>query len=155
MQREQITYTKLSDLVNDEFTIEKAGGYNFKKWDEGTRRMLISESYQEGYRKVYTIDTDKGRLDIGSGQLSALLEAVYTKGTADINGRTFKVKSNGKSGMDIRYYFNPVREAAKSSEGDGYDKFQQVKSLLYDKQEKDTVLEDISEEPIDLSQIPF
>jgi len=105
----KITYTKLSNLVDQDFTITKAGGYQFKKWDDQAKRMLVEERYVEGYRKLYTIDTDKGRMDLGSGQLANLLEAVYKNGQADINGKTFHVKSNGKSGMDIRYYFNAVQ----------------------------------------------
>lgn len=99
-------YTKLSELVGDQFTVEKAWGYQWKMWDNNSKRMLISDTYEQGYRKIYSIDTDKGKLDLGSGQLSSLLEAVYKNGTADINNRTFGVKSNGKTGMDIRYYFS-------------------------------------------------
>jgi hypothetical protein len=107
----KITYTKLSNLVDQDFTITKAGGYQFKKWDDQAKRMLVEERYVEGYRKLYTIDTDKGRMDLGAGQLGNLLEAVYKNGVADLNNVTFHVKSNGKSGLDIRYYFNVVRDA--------------------------------------------
>jgi hypothetical protein len=103
-------YTKLSELVGKTFTIEKAWGYSWKKYDPESKRMLLAEKYEEGFRKVYSLDTDQGKLDVGSGQLSSLLEAVYSKGTADINGKTFEVKSNGKTGMDIRYFFNVVRQ---------------------------------------------
>lgn len=106
----KIEYTKLSALVDDDFTITKAGGYQFKKWDNENRRMLVEEKWTEGYRKMYTIDTDKGRMDLGAGQLGNLLEGVYKNGVADINGVTFHVKSNGKSGLDIRYFFNVVRD---------------------------------------------
>ena len=107
---DKIEYTKLSALVDKDFTITKAGGYQFKKWDNEARRMLTEEKWTEGYRKMYTIDTDKGRMDLGAGQLGNLLEGVYKNGVADINGVTFHVKSNGKSGMDIRYFFNVVRD---------------------------------------------
>lgn len=110
---EQIKYTKLSALVDDDFTITKAGGYQFKKWDAESKRMLVEEKWTEGYRKMYTIDTDKGRMDLGAGQLGNLLEGVYKNGVADINGVTFHVKSNGKSGLDIRYFFNVVRDTPK------------------------------------------
>lgn len=143
------TYTKLSDLVNKEFTVEKAWGYKWKMWDNNAKRMLIAERYEQGYRKVYSIDTDKGSLDLGSGQLSSLLEAVYRNGTADINGRTFSVKSNGKSGMDIRYFFNAVRQ--EESDGDGYKKFVEAKNAM----RKDVILEDLDGEEISLDEIPF
>ena len=109
MEEQKKTYTKLGNLVDDQFTITKAWGYTWKKWDNENSKMLMSDEWQEGYQKKYQLDTDKGTLDLGSGQLASLLEAVYKDGKADINGRTFKVKSNGKTGMDIRYFFSAVQ----------------------------------------------
>lgn len=106
MTDNETKYTKLSALVDDSFTVNKAYGYSWKLWDDATKRFILSDTYQEGFRKIYTVDTDKGKMDLGSGQLSNLLEAVYKNGQADINGRTFHVKSNGKTGLDIRYYFS-------------------------------------------------
>jgi hypothetical protein len=113
---EEKKYTKLSELVNDQFTVVKAWGFSWKKWDDVNRKMLMSDSYVEGYRKIYSVDTDKGKLDLGSGQFANLLEAVAKNGVADINGRTFKVKSNGKSGMDIRYFLNATQDAPVKEE---------------------------------------
>lgn len=147
---EKVNYTKLSNLVGDEFTVEKAGGFSWKRWNQEAKRMEVSEQYQEGFRKLYTIDTDKGRMDLGAGQLGNLLEIAYSKGVADINGKTFTVKSNGKSGMDIRYFFNIKREA--QGEGDGYKKFVEAKKQLT----KDTILDDIEDgEEVSLDEIPF
>lgn len=143
-------YTKLSELVNDSFTVEQAGGFTWKRWNNEARRMEVSDQYQEGYRKMYTIDTNKGRMDLGAGQLGNLLEIAYSKGVADINGKTFNVKSNGKSGMDIRYFFNMVREP--QDDGQGFQKFQEAKQQL---RKEDVVPEDIEGEPFDLSEIPF
>jgi hypothetical protein len=136
---EKKTYTKLSELVDNTFTVTKAWGYQFKLWDNESKRMLVSEKYEQGYRKIYNLDTDKGSLDLGSGQLSSLLEAVYKNGTADINGVTFKVKSNGKSGMDIRYYFNVDRDAKPQPPTTN----------------QDTVYDMPDEEVISLDSIPF
>lgn len=105
------TYTKLSALVDDTFTVDKAFGYQFKCWDPIEKKMDVKEKWQEGYTKVYTLDTDKGKLDVRAGQMGNLLEAVVREGRADIVGRTFSVKSNGKTGMDIRYYINAVKDA--------------------------------------------
>jgi len=101
-------YTKLSALVDDDFTVERAWGYKFKKWSEESGSMLTSDTYQQGYQKRYSIDTDKGNMEISSAQLGNMLEGVYKDGAADITGKTFHVKSNGKTGMEIRYYINPV-----------------------------------------------
>jgi hypothetical protein len=138
---EKKTYTKLSELVDNTFTVTKAWGYQFKLWDNESKRMLVSEKYEQGYRKIYNLDTDKGSLDLGSGQLSSLLEAVYKNGTADINGVTFKVKSNGKSGMDIRYYFNVDRDAKPQP--------QTNQDTVHDVDDGEVISLD------DLSQIPF
>lgn len=138
---EKPTYTKLSNLVGDQFTILEAKGYVWKRWNDEAKRFETSEQYEEGFRKIYSIKTDKGILDLGSGQLSTLLEATYYKGVADINNKTFKVKSNGKSGMDIRYFFNLVKTAPLPS-----------------REALDTILtaDEIDEaEPIDYSGIPF
>lgn len=109
-------FVKLSSLVNDDFVIEKVAGYSFKKWDNEAKKMLTSDTYQEGYRKVYGVDTNKGKLDLGTGQIGSLFEAVQHAGKADLIGVRFAVKSNGKTGMDIRYYFNPVK-IEKADEG--------------------------------------
>lgn len=127
-------YTKLSALVNDSFTIKEVGGYVWKRWNPQTSKMEVSDSYVEGYRKIYPVTTDKGQLDLGSGQLGSILEAAFYQGKADLIGKTFAVKSNGKMGMDIRYFFNPVKP-------------NEVKV--------DTVHDVVEGEPISLENIPF
>lgn len=105
-----MNYVKLSELVGDQFTVEKVWGYKWKKYDQDQKKMLVAKRYEPGYRKVYDVDTNKGKLNLGTGQIGSLLEVVFKDGVADLNGKTFEVKSNGKSGMDIRYYFNLSRE---------------------------------------------
>lgn len=106
-------FTKLSDLVNNYFTVEKVWGYKFKQWNPEEKKMEVSDTWQNGYRKVWDVDTDKGKLDLSQSQLASLLEAVCRQGASDIRGRTFAVKSNGKTGMDIRYFFNVSGDAPK------------------------------------------
>ena len=127
-------YTKLSDLVGKEFTVIKSFGYKWKQWDNTAKRMLVSDTYEQGYRKIYSFETDKGVLDLGSGQVGTLLEAVFKNGESKLINQTFAVKSNGKTGKDIRYYFNPVKKEV-------------VK--------EDTVHPSEDSEPVDLSEIPF
>ena len=113
-------YTKLSNLVDDTFTVQKVFGYKFKMWDNTSKKMLISETWVKDYRKMYTLDTDKGTLDLSASQMGNLLESVTKDGRADINGRTFNVKSNGKSGMDMRYFLSATREnVSKPSDYNG------------------------------------
>jgi hypothetical protein len=103
-------YTKLSSLVGGTFTITKMNGYKWKMWDNVNKKMLVSDTWEKDYRKIYTAETDKGILDLSASQTGILLETVMRNGQADLNGRTFQVKSNGKTGMDIRYFFNVVQD---------------------------------------------
>lgn len=111
-------FTKLSSLVGDEFTVKTVQTYTFKKWDNENKKMLSSPSWQEGYRKLWQVDTDKGQLDLGDGQMGNLLVGVMHAGKSDIIGATFSVKSNGKTGIDIRYYLNPVKVPTQEEELD-------------------------------------
>lgn len=108
---EKKTYAKLSELDGKSFTVTKAFGYSFKKWDEASHRMLMETQWraglrEEGYKKMYGIDTNIGILDISEAQMKNMLETVYKEGVADINGKTFKVKRVvGKNDIPT-YYFN-------------------------------------------------
>lgn len=104
-------YTKLSNLIDQDFTIEKIWGYKWKMFDQGTKKMVSDNEWFKGGRKVYEVDTNKGKMDLGAGQIGTLLETVMKNGVADLNGKTFHVKSNGKTGMDVRYFFNEVKGA--------------------------------------------
>ena len=108
---EKKEYTRLSKLVDQDFTVEKVWGYKWKKWDDVAKTMLSSDTYVPEHRKMYDVDTDKGKMDISSNQFASMLEGVSSNGEANVVDRTFHVKSNGKTGIDIRYYINPVRDA--------------------------------------------
>lgn len=136
-------YIKLVDLVDNSFTVEKVFYPQYKMWDNDAKRMLISDRWEKGYRKIYGVVTDKGTLDLSSNQIGTMLESVSKGGEAKITGRTFNVKSNGKTGMDIRYYINPVKEERQESEA-----WNKAREMFAKKEEEDNN-EDI------LSDIPF
>ena len=113
-------FTKLSALVGSSFTINESQGVSWKKWNAEEKKMEVSQTLEKGFRKVYTFDTNEGTLDLGVGQLGSLLvECFDTK--QSLVGATFSVKSNGKTGMDIRYYFNisAANQAAPESSDPG------------------------------------
>jgi|GEM_PF-3890784 len=101
-------YVKLSEV--ESFTIQKFWGYKWKKWDNDEHKMLVSDKYEQGYKKTYQVDTNEGKMDLSAGQVGSLLEACVKDGVSDLNNKTFSVKTNGKTGMEIRYYLNLVRE---------------------------------------------
>lgn len=101
-------FIKLSDLVGQTFTFKKNNGFKWKRYNPAEKKMEVSDTWQEGYRKIYSVETDKGLLDLGDGQLGTLLSKVIKGNVADLSNVSFAVKSNGKTGIDIRYFFNPV-----------------------------------------------
>lgn len=143
-------YTKLSALVNNTFTVQKVWGYSFKMWDQASGHMVKRDTWAEGFRKVYDVDTDKGKLDLSASQLGNLLETVFNNGAAELTGKTFSVKSNGKTGMDIRYFFNQATPTAPTP--------QLVQTDSNEEDVKPTETPEKLEDPtddIDLSDIPF
>ncbi len=142
------SYVKLKDLVNGTFTIIKVEGYKFKLWDNENKKMLVEDNFfkknDDNARKIYGVETDKGFLDLSEWQLNTLLGVVQYQGKADVNGRIFRVKSNGKSGMEIRYYFDVVEDRQT-------DRPSSEPTPI-----KDVVLTDEDvEKPVDMSDIPF
>lgn len=111
-------YVKLKDLVGKTFTVESVEGYNWQMWLAGEGRMHISDTYQEGHRKTWKLKTNKGTLSLGAGQMGNVLEAIHNKGVSDLIGKTISVKSNGKTGVDIRYFFNQAKEEPKEESHD-------------------------------------
>lgn len=136
----------MSDLVGDSITIESVGQFKYKKWDSETRKMLVSDSWQRDYQKVYQVVTNRGTLDMAASKIGEMLESVSQEGQSSIIGRSFSVKSNGKTGIDIRYYINPERS---DMTGDGYKKAQEVFSDIKSRTEDDDF------EPIRMEDIPF
>lgn len=102
-------FIKLSELDGKEFTVDKAYGYQYKFWDEGSRRMLVSDTYEQGYRKVYGIVTDQGGMDLSEAQMKNILVAAYKQGVADIIGKTFAVKKVVGANDIPNYYFKVVQ----------------------------------------------
>lgn len=111
-------YIKLSDGLH--FTVNKVAGFTYKMWDVGGKKMVTSDSWKEGFTKKWQVETDKGILDLSQSQLSACLVTTFDVRTqmADIANAKFQVKTNGKTGMEIRYFFNRVddyREAPRAT----------------------------------------
>ena len=142
-------YTSLKKLVGDEFTVEAVKGYQWKRWDNESRRVMVAEKYEQGFSKKYGIETDKGFMDISGGQLGNMFEGVQKNGVSDLRGKTFHVKSNGKEGMEIRYFLNPV-----------WDKNKETTNTPSQPEKQHTEPQNTSQdvpddEPIDISDIPF
>lgn len=145
-------FVKMSDLVGDQFTVDSVGKFVYKKWDNEAKKMLMSETWEQGYQKVYPVNTDKGTVDMNSGKMGEMLESVSRDGQSTIIGRTFNVKSNGKTGMEIRYFLNPER---LDTTGQGYQKAVKAVNELKAKvnAENEDEFKPLTDD--DLANIPF
>lgn len=105
-------FVKLKDIT--EFTINSCEGKVYKRWDTVLKKMETSDVWAKDYKLTYTFNTDKGLLDLSQSQLGQLLSMTYNPvtGEARVNGKTFTVKTNGQSGMEIRYFFGMKNQQA-------------------------------------------
>lgn len=113
-----VDFNKLSNLVDQDIQIESVMGFQWKMWDATNNKMLVSDTWQKDYQKRYQVVTDKGQLDMSQSQMANMLEGVCHAGKSDIIGCTFHVKSNGKSGKEIRYFLNAVKTAPQEDPND-------------------------------------
>lgn len=130
-------YTKLGNLVNDTFTIEKVWGYDWKAWDAQAGKMKSDKQYFDGARKVYGVDTNKGKLDLSEAQLGKLYCLVGRDGQANLNNRMFRVTSNGKAGIDIRYYFAAIED--KQTPRQSNNKTESLEDVLLSRDEEEGI----------------
>lgn len=106
----QYTRFKLSEIK--QFTVNKVFGYDWVEWNNDTNTMKREKDWFQGAKKQFSlgvsVDGVQGYLSVSSSQLAFMLESVVKSGVADLNGVQFNVKTNGKEGLDIRYFINPI-----------------------------------------------
>lgn len=100
------THIKLADI--QEFTVKSVGRSFWQFWDAANKKMLTSDNYQKDYSLKWNVETDLGQLTLSKDQLSQMLVGVVREGKADIIGKKFSVKTNGKEGKEIRYFLSPI-----------------------------------------------
>lgn len=110
-------YIRLAEGLH--FTINKVMGFKYKMWDVGGKKMVSQDQWFDGSTKKWQVETEKGMLDLSNAQLSQCLVATFNVQTqsCQLQGAKFEVKTNGKTGMEIRYFFNVVdayKEAPKT-----------------------------------------
>ena len=156
-----MSFVKLKDLDGKEFTVEKAQKFQWKKWDSNESKMLTSEKWEQGFNKRFPVDTKEGLLELSEKQMSDMLIGVCVDGKADVVGKTYKVKrheSQGQQGVRIAYYINPVWNNDKRETPTWDSTKENMQQKAEEKavaQKVDVAPDSISDEPVDLSSIPF
>lgn len=93
-----------------QFTIERFVGKKYKKWDQVNKKMLESPTWQEGYRLMYKFEVKEGILELSKSQVGEMCASILDQqGCVNLIGKSFNVRTNNKTGMDIRYFLNPVK----------------------------------------------
>lgn len=101
-------FKKLAEIKS--FTIEKIVKAYFERWNETEGKYEKSETWQEGFTPKWLIETPEFMLPLSKDQVSqALMASFKLDGTSNIIGKSYLVKTNGKSGKEIRYFLNEMR----------------------------------------------
>ena len=107
---------KLSETKS--FTLTSVYAPKFKKWNNEERKYEESTTPKSGFKKVYTCKVGEEYLDLSENQMALVLLSVFDTGTmcADLEGREITVKTNGKTGMDIRYFFIASKHSIRDTQ---------------------------------------
>lgn len=101
-------FKKLAEIKS--FTIEKIVKAYFERWNETEGKYEKSETWQEGFTPKWLIETPEFMLPLSKDQVSqALMASFKLDGTSNIIGKSYLVKTNGKTGKEIRYFLNEMR----------------------------------------------
>jgi len=102
-------YLKLMDLVERQFKFKCVKGYHYQCWVESEKKFLKSDTPQKGYTRKWQIEvaTKEGinTVDVSDDFLSKVLLDAFAKGCG-IENQIIYLKTNGKTGMEIRYFPN-------------------------------------------------
>jgi hypothetical protein len=105
-------FIKLKDILTVPYRVININGYKFKRWNEAEKKMETSDTPQKGFRKIYQVEIKTkdsgGVVDFSKSQLAEMLELSLQGNQADIKNKIFVCRSNGKTGMEIRYFFNLI-----------------------------------------------
>lgn len=109
-------YIKLADLSGYRFKVLEMQGYLWKRFNEETKKYETSDKAEPGYQKKYTvlIKSDfKGtpedyKVEMSASQVGTMLEQCLVGENASIKDTYWNLKTNGKTGIEVRYWFNRI-----------------------------------------------
>lgn len=91
------------------FTIKAFKQKQFKRWDNETKKMLTSPTWQKDFKASYQFVLDNDDiLDLSKDQVMQCLIGAFEAGKP-LAGLTFEAKDNGKEGLEKRWFVNLVK----------------------------------------------
>lgn len=99
-----MSYLKLKELTN--FKVNNFVKKYWSYWNDAEKKFYRSDEYKDGYKPTYTFNVNNGdSLDVSRDQLGQMLIGCF-EAKKTLSGSPFVVKTNGKTGLEIRYYIN-------------------------------------------------
>jgi hypothetical protein len=108
MLKEQNSYVNTKDLVGKDFHIVAVAPRQYRTWDAVEGKFKYSDTPKKGYQAFWKITLDNGTWSASGGQYSQILLAAESEGMSDVMDKDFNCQSNGKTGMDVRYFMNLI-----------------------------------------------
>lgn len=140
-------FKKISDIKS--FTIQEISKTYFERWNDTEKKYEKSEVWTEGFTPKWLIETPEFMLPLSKDQVSqCLMSSFKLDGTSNIIGKSYSVKTNGKTGKEIRYFLNEMRIPSPQSllAPEERQELAKMSEVLEEKEE-------MSQE--ELSKIPF
>jgi len=140
-------FKKISEIKS--FTIDKIVKAYFERWNDNEKKYEKSDIWQEGFTPKWLIETPDYYLPLSKDQVSQVLMASFKlDGSSNIIGKSYLVKTNGKTGKEIRYFLNEMRLPKEPALFEPAER-QELEKMSQTLAEK----EEISQEELD--KIPF
>lgn len=107
---EQKKYVNTKDLVGEVFSIDSVAQKNWRFWNPAQEKFEYSQVPKKGHAPFWRVETNKGTWSASAAQYSQVLLAAESEGMSDVLDKKFHCQSNGKDGIDVRYFFDHVIE---------------------------------------------
>ena len=92
-----------------QFTIKSYKGKSWTFWNATEKKMLKSETYVKDYKAQYQFELVTGDIiSLSKDQVGQMLVCALEAGKP-LSGLSFEAKTNGKTGLDTRWFINPLK----------------------------------------------
>jgi hypothetical protein len=82
----------------------------YVRWNDETKKFETSMSWIKGYSPKFTFDlVDGNKLEVSKDNLAQMLVSAYLE-KKKMPELKYYVKTNGKTGKEVRYYFNVAKD---------------------------------------------
>lgn len=100
-----MSFLKLKDV--NEFTVANISAPYWVSWDTSNAKYNRYKVPTEGAQQKWDVITpNRDRIPISRDQFGQMLIATANGTEASVKDKAYSVKTNGKEGMEIRYFLN-------------------------------------------------